>query len=131
MKLKGFRARLMVQATEDIVRVRTAFEDLVGQPATELAHEGYWKNPLTLLEAHGGPEEARKILINLQKLHISDFLDHCEKNQFFIRVDKEGLLSGQILPGQSDGLQLIFEFEGHAPTSSQTASAVRALWSKA
>ena len=126
MELKTFKVKTLAHATEDEARIAGAVETVFGVETGRKKATGYWKNPIIIIEGSGGKKKAESSLRKLKDLKISNIPARCEKNRFFVRVDKEKLLLGRLAPGRD--VQIIFGFEGHAPSAGKVASLVREYW---
>ena len=128
MKLKFIEIRTLIQATENEELIIEALGKLFAIPLQRKKTEGYWKNPITVLEGKGNPKTAEIVLNNLKTLKISNFIEHSDKNKFFLRLNKEKAVFGELTLG--DDLQLTFGFEGHGLSSEDVAKWVQDFWNK-
>ncbi|MBR9681438.1 MAG: hypothetical protein GOV00_01425 [Candidatus Altiarchaeota archaeon] len=126
MKLKNFDLRTQVHATEDETLIIERLEALFGIKLRREEAMGHWKNPITTLEGSGDAKLAEKYLKKLKVLKLSDILSRCEKNKFFVRLNKEAAVAGRLVLGTD--LQLVFIFSGHAPQPDDVATLVASFW---
>lgn len=126
MKLNFVEIRTLIQATENEELVIEALGKLFAIPLQREKTEGYWKNPIIVLEGKGNPKTAEILLNNLKKIKISNFIEHSDKNKFFLRLDKEKAVFGELVLGSD--IQLTFGFEGHALSSEDVAKWMQDFW---
>lgn len=126
MKLKSIEVRTLIHATENEELIIEALGKLFAVPFQREKTEGYWKNPITVLEGRGNLKTAEILLTKLKHLKIVDFLEHSDKNKFFFRLDKEKAVFGELTEGQD--IQLTFGFDGHAVSTEDVVKWMQAFW---
>ena len=126
MKLKFIEVRTLIHATENEELIIEALGKLFAVPFQREKTEGYWKNPITVIEGRGNPKTAEIVLNKLKHLKIVDFLEHSDKNKFFLRLDKEKAVFGELAEGQD--IQLTFKFDGHAVSTEDVAKWMQVFW---
>ncbi|MBR9689873.1 MAG: hypothetical protein GOV01_03190 [Candidatus Altiarchaeota archaeon] len=90
--IKSLGVRIIVHATEDDKRIKSAAEKLFGVGFSTETYMGHWDNPITMMSAKikGGVllEEIKKSLI------IENFETQSGDGSFFFRLSKSGVLRG-------------------------------------
>lgn len=108
---------VIVHATEDISKIFQSFEDTLDvrrEDFTIEETEGHYENPITLLNAKIVKKQAQnfmnKLLESLSKEQVNELIDEIEErtidSRFHMRLDKQGLIKGNLAVREKDTIQL-------------------------
>jgi RNA binding exosome subunit len=129
--IQSLEVTYLVHATEDPERLERALSGLLqtsAKPELELL-EGHFGNTITRVRVHLTGDEASEALmhvvrsmpVSLKKQILSDISSYLdEHNAFFLRLDKQRLVTGSAALGPGDAVRLkvkprLFMVKGGAP----------------
>lgn len=106
------RVSMFVHATEDETRLLDALKGLVPpDKITRVQLTGHFDNPIIDLRATLNGDEAEMLFQRICKelyKNRKEFLNRKEGNKIYLRLDKVGLLDGELTTGGDEGIHLEF-----------------------
>ncbi|HXG13506.1 MAG TPA: RNA-binding domain-containing protein [Candidatus Nitrosotenuis sp.] len=109
--------QVIVHATEDLEKIFAAFNetfDLDKEEFTVQNLQGHYENPITLLLCKLKKKKAQGFVAKLVRdipkenmsLIIEDLQNRCDESALYLRISKQQLVLGKIIPGDEDPIKL-------------------------
>ena len=108
---------VIVHATEDIMKIFQAFEDIFDLKEEDFSIEeveGHYKNPIIVLKANIVKKQAQKLISDLLRLlpaqQVDELIEQIEErtvdSRFHLRLDKQKLIKGDVIVREKDTIKL-------------------------
>jgi RNA binding exosome subunit len=109
--------QVIVHATEDLNKVFAAFKETFNVDKEEFTVQnlhGHYENPITLLLCKLKKKKAqgfvtklvRKIPKEAMSIIIEDLQNRCDESALHLRISKQQLVLGKVIPGDEDPVKL-------------------------
>ncbi|HXG74011.1 MAG TPA: RNA-binding domain-containing protein [Candidatus Nitrosotenuis sp.] len=109
--------QVIVHATEDLEKILAAFQDMFELDREEFTVQnlqGHYENPIILLLCKLKKKKARDFVTKLVKdipkedmsLIIEDLKNRCDESALHLRISKQQLVLGRIIPADEDPVKL-------------------------
>ncbi|MEM3064182.1 MAG: RNA-binding domain-containing protein [Candidatus Nitrosotenuis sp.] len=109
--------QVIVHATEDLEKIFAAFQDMFEIDREEFTVQnlhGHYENPITLLLCKLKKKKAQNFVAKLVKdipkedmsLIIEDLKNRCDESALHLRISKQQLVLGRIIPTDEDPVKL-------------------------
>ncbi|MFN3654644.1 MAG: RNA-binding domain-containing protein [Candidatus Nitrosotenuis sp.] len=113
----GVDIQVIVHATEDLEKIFAAFKDTFDLDKEEFIVQnlqGHHENPIILLLCKLKKKKAQSFVAKLVKdipkedmsLIIEDLQNRCDESALYLRISKQQLVLGKIIPGDEDSIKL-------------------------